>query len=179
MSTTFVIYTLKSTERKAVRDEIITLFLDEIPGKGVGDLCSNYVYTVDSYGDYDIYLKRPAILNKGFDFTVHISGMLFKKNRTYSKPSHNDIVDVLMSVRDDIGMDYDIIKNEIWNLYRYNTCNLDLVSDFYFLDYTGEERPIAIILLAIKWLFIEQDMTYWNWSGRAKLYSHLKDMDLV
>jgi len=41
------------------------------------------------------------------------------------------------------------------------------------------ERPIAIILLAIKWLFIEQDITYWNWSGRNMLMNSLKDKELV
>ena len=38
---------------------------------------------------------------------------------------------------------------------------------------------ILIILLAIKWLFIEQDITYWNWSGRNMLYNHLIEMGLV
>lgn len=179
MSTTFVIYTLKSTERKAVRDEIITLFLNEVPGEGTGELSSKYEYTVESYEEYKVFLKRPATLNKGFDFTVHIDGLEFKKCRRYTNPSHNDIFNVLMSVKDNIGTEYDIIKNEIKCIYENNTCSVENVLGISFVDYLGEERPVAIILLAIKWLFIEQDMTYWNWSGRAKLYSHLKDMDLV
>ena len=172
-------YSLQSTERKAVRDEIISLFLNEKPGEGTGELSSKYEYTVETYSEYSVYLKRPATLNKGFDFTVHICGIEFKKQRRYTNPSHNDICNVLKSVKDNIGIEYDIIRSEIKNIYENNTCNLDLVSDFFFVDYLGEERPVAIILLAIKWLFIEQDMTYWNWSGRSKLYAHLKDMDLV
>lgn len=50
---------------------------------------------------------------------------------------------------------------------------------FDFTDGDGILRPIAIILLAIKWLFIEQDITYWNWSGRNMLYNQLIEMGLV
>lgn len=33
--------------------------------------------------------------------------------------------------------------------------------------------------LAIKWLWIEQDVTYWNFSGRAMLYQSLKEQGLI
>jgi len=31
--------------------------------------------------------------------------------------------------------------------------------------------PIDLILGVVKWLFIEQDVRYWNYSGRAMLFS--------
>jgi len=30
------------------------------------------------------------------------------------------------------------------------------------------------ILLTVKWLFMEQDCAYWNYSGRAMFYSALR-----
>lgn len=48
-----------------------------------------------------------------------------------------------------------------------------------FLDYSNQQHPIEIILLALKWLFIEQDFTYWNNSGRFMLYDTLKNYGLV
>lgn len=39
-------------------------------------------------------------------------------------------------------------------------------------------QPIETILKVVKWLFIEQDVTYWNWSGRSMLYSGLREDDL-
>lgn len=48
-----------------------------------------------------------------------------------------------------------------------------------FLDYEGKEHPIEIIILAVKWLFMEQDCAYWNYSGREMFYTALKDNGLV
>ena len=33
--------------------------------------------------------------------------------------------------------------------------------------------PLDLLLYTIKWLFIEQDMTYWNQSGREMNYKAL------
>lgn len=52
--------------------------------------------------------------------------------------------------------------NNIYNCIEYNFSE---ISHMNFIDGDGTERTIAIILLEIKWLFIEQDITYWNWSG--------------
>ena len=48
-----------------------------------------------------------------------------------------------------------------------------------FHDYEDVEHPVEIIILAIKWLFMEQDCAYWNYSGRAMFYSALKEKGLV
>ena len=48
-----------------------------------------------------------------------------------------------------------------------------------FSDYENNMHPIAIILLAIKWLFIAEDISYWNWSGRNKFMDCLKSEDLA
>ena len=48
-----------------------------------------------------------------------------------------------------------------------------------FCDYAGIEHPIEIILLAVKWLFMEQDCAYWNYSGRAMFYSVLQENELI
>ena len=46
-----------------------------------------------------------------------------------------------------------------------------------FTILTGIE--IEGILKLVKWLFLEQDVTYWNYSGRAMLYQSLKGNGLV
>ena len=53
--------------------------------------------------------------------------------------------------------------------------NEEEYSNIYF------EMGIEIegILKIVKWLFLEQDVTYWNYSGRAMLYQSLKDNGLV
>ena len=74
-----VYYTLPAGDRVIKRKALISKMLDEECGTGTGDNCSQYTYFVESYKEYGIYLKRPTQLNKGFDFTVNVSGMWFKK----------------------------------------------------------------------------------------------------
>ena len=42
-----------------------------------------------------------------------------------------------------------------------------------------KKHPIQIIILAIKWLFMELDCAYWNYSGRKKLFESLVESGLV
>ena len=118
-------------------------------------------------------------LNKGFDFTVNIQGMSFKKQRTYSNPSHQDIIDVLKSVKNINPTQYQNVSLEFRYIYNCVSPKFQNVSGITFLAHTTTPRPIEIILLAIKWLFIEQYMTYWNWSGRNMLFLSLQNLGLV
>lgn len=171
--------TLISTNRSDIRKEVTNWFLQEIPGAGKNDNCSRNIYTVENYGSLSITLNRPAGLNKGFDFVVNIQGMFFKGKRRHSSPSHNDIVSCLKQVQQNNATHYNNnikpIINSIFNCQNI-TFGTSIAS---FTDCYGNQQPIEIILLAIKWLFIEQDITYWNWSGRQMLYDVLKNNCLV
>ena len=173
-------YSLKSRDRKSVRQEIINVFLDEEPGNGRGEDSSRYHYIVEEFDDYNIELHRPAGLNKGFDFTVHIIGMYFKKSMRYTTPSHRDIILALQDAKNHYTKsEYQLIIEQIQNIFYDNDFDVYPIKNMEFRDYEGELRPIAIILFAIKWLFIEQDITYWNWSGRNMLMNALDEEGLV
>ena len=179
MPITSVQYTLQANNRVDIRNELVSLFLKEQPGTGKGDDCSAYRYMVETFNHYSVVLNRPVGLNKGFDFTVNIDGMKFKKKRTYSYPSHQNIVDILQAVKNANPIQYQSVALEIRNIYNCSSPNLQNVAGITFLDYTNTPRPIEIILLAIRWLFVEQDITYWNWSGRNMLFSSLQNLGLV
>ena len=183
MEAKIIRYELKAIDRVEIRKELLMVFSDETPGLGVGDLCSKYKYVVEEYSDnrlYRITLNRPAPLNKGLDFIVRVDGLFFKKNRRYNNPGHFDIINALMQVKDNFTSNkYNLVKNEMKKIYNCQEFNLNNISDLYFKDFEGNQHPIAIILLAARWLFIEQDMTYWNWSGRNMLMKHLVEQDLV
>jgi hypothetical protein len=104
--------------------------------------------------------------------------MHFKKNRKYSNPSHNDIFEALNCCRNRCPDEYDTVRNAIIAIYECVDVDLSHINA-YFLDYEGTKRPIQIILLAIKWLFMEQDCAYWNYSGRGMLFKGLTDDGLV
>lgn len=172
-------YSFKSNNRTAIREEVAHLFVSEEPGTGQGENCSRYHYTVEHYNEYSIVIKRPTSLNKGFDFTVNIHGMYFKSNRRYSNPSHNDIFQTLEYVKSNYAKKYYSVALQINNIFQVKDYSFEGLEDIVFPDGDGKFRSVAIILLAIKWLFIEQDITYWNWSGRNMLYNRLKEMRLI
>ena len=178
MATYVYDYILPAGDRIQKRLALISCFLNENAGTGRGDYASRYQYNVETYGNYKIYLKRPTQLNKGFDFTVNVQGMYFKKNKRYSNPSHQDIFNALAYCMDTYPKTYDDVRNAIINIYNCIDIDLSYINA-YFCDYEGTEHPIQIILLAIKWLFMEQDCAYWNYSGRKMLFDRLSERGLI
>lgn len=171
-------YILPYGNREFIRRELIQLFLNEEPGTGNGYYASRYRYNVEYFGNYCIYLRRPTRLNKGFDFTINVEGLYFKKQRRYSSLSHEDVFNALLECKNNFPQIYPFIVNTINNIYYCVQQNI-IESGASFHDYEGNKHPIEIILLALKWLFIEQDCTYWNFSGRAKLFNELIERELI
>lgn len=173
-----VVFNLTSKNRFEIRKELILKFIEENPGTGKGKKASRYRYNVETYKEYGIYLKRPTSLNKGFDFTVNIDGLSFKKKRRYSTPSHADIINALINCKENYLNEFSKVMNAINEIYNCTSPNLNNINA-YFYDFENQKHPIQIILLSIKWLLIEQDCAYWNYSGRAMFYNKLKEHDLV
>lgn len=176
-----VAFALNVTNRTQMRTDLISKFMTELPGTGNKNTATRYQYNVETLGNnYGIFLKRPTQLNKGFDFTVNVFGFYFKKNRCYSNPSHQDIIDALTDCQRHFSAIYqNQIKQKIQDIYDCKPVNLTNLSGATFADYQHAQHPIEVILLAIKWLFMEQDCAYWNYSGRAMFYNALHTNNLV
>jgi hypothetical protein len=177
-------FVLKSTSRVGIRNELVQLFLNENCGTGTKELTSKYNYTVECTTinnlTYSIILKRPAYLNKGFDFIVSFPDYNFNEglkkkngsnaNRT-NAPSHTHISNDLRNKKAENPVEYLKLKALIDRIYN---CENIEDSEFASLNATfATGLPPEIVLKLIKWLFIEQDVTYWNFSGRAMLYGHI------
>jgi hypothetical protein len=119
-----------------------------------------------------ILLKRPANLNKGFDFEVHVENYKFGTLRRTSRPSHKTILDDLKAKKAENPNLYKRVEELIDRVFACQDIDNTEVTQIVFN--TG--YPFDVILAAIKWLFIEQDVTYWNWSGRNMLYSAIKNI---
>lgn len=174
---------LSYSNRVEQREELIKLFTNEHAGTGRGELSTKYTYTIDSFQNYDILLKRPGSINKGFDFAVQISGIYFKdKIKKHAEPNHDNIVYALQDCKNrnpEIYEDYIIpIIIEIYNGRNIVFDDESSLGTFYN-SCDNKYYPIELILLTLKWLFAEQDFTYWNYSGRQMLYSKLQGNDLV
>jgi len=105
--------------------------------------------------------------------------LYFKKNRRYTNPGHSDIVSSLLNCKSAFPDEYHKIRNAIIDIYNCNDTNKFDHINASFDDFEGTAHPIQIILLAIKWLFMEQDCAYWNYSGRTMFYNRLKSEGLV
>ena len=164
---------IRSQERVALRNELISEFLGELPGTGKGDLTSQYEYIVEKLNcGNEVYISRPATLNKGFDFTVHVRGIQFRAGRLADMPRHSDIVeDIEQKLKENPSLKNDL-RDSIDLLYRCKNVPDNLINALSFKS----GHHIEVILYSIKWLFIEQDITYWNWSGRNMFYSKLMEL---
>ena len=157
-----------SGTRNEVRERVITEFLQETPGTGSGDKQSKYLYYVETLSNGNrIYLERPANLHNGFDFVINVENMIFLTEKGLEKhyPAHDHIIADLEDKRDESQEKYAILYTLIEDVYNCKEIgdNINLKFD------TGYD--VDMILKVIKWFFIEQDIRYWNYSGRAMLMS--------
>lgn len=170
--------------RNTLRSLVINEFLKEQPGTGTKELTSVWRYDVEELSDgRKIFLTRPAFLNKGFDFVVNVEGITFPNGKT--NPRHidiyNDIKAKLFTLDPLIKNNVERFKQQMLEMIEkvYYGVEIELIIENYELDEEFCNLPgldYEVILKVIKWLFIEQDICYWNWSGRAMLMGGLKDL---
>jgi hypothetical protein len=162
--------------RNEVRKRVIDMFFQESPGTGKGDEASKYIYYVEKLnGGNRVYLQRPANLHNGFDFLVCVEDMNYanpgERKRNY--PKHTDI-----------GKDLEIKKEKDPDMYRklyalllkVFECHDVLESEMQEIHFQNG-LSVEHILKTIKWLFIEQDIRYWNYSGRNMTWDIVPQID--
>ncbi len=152
--------------RELLMKKMVERFISEKPGywkDGVKHV-TRYNYFVEKIADgRRIYLKRPTHLNKGIDFQVWVEKMMGEKD---ARPRHSDFYH-------DIEKKYNENKENVTKLLNdiekvWNCQNPDEV--IKEIDYKFKEGySIELLLKMLKWLFIEQDITYWNYDGRGML----------
>lgn len=158
-----------SNDRTLFRQEVVQGFLQEQAGQGRGDLTSKYRYIVAEYDEHEIYLQRPAQFNNGFDFTLNVSGINFNPDgRRTTRPTHNNILDDLNLKKSENIILYQHLKDEIEAIFE---CRASQTNWNDLIFQSGLATPI--LLHCIKWLFVEQDITYWNYSGRYMLWNSI------
>lgn len=151
--------------RNDVRMRVVNFMAEEIPGAGKGDDASKYIYYVETLSDGNrVYLQRPANLHNGFDFLICVENTNYAEEgqRKRNFPKHEDL-----------GKDLTRKKSESLEMYKKLYVLLEKVYNCH--DVADDEMsgivfngglPVDHILKTIKWLFIEQDIRYWNYSGR-------------
>ena len=165
--------------RREFRKALIGAFVEEDPGTGTGEFCTRYIYEVDtSPSGHTIELHRPAFLNKGIDFTVRCLSVIFNEKNPHWRhvPTHDDLARALSSIRDLHPGEYARVSKCVRDVYDCVTPDLQVIAHLKAAPATtlAGGCPADVGVLVAKWLFAEQDLTYWNNSGRAMLFSKLQ-----
>ncbi len=163
---------LASGDRTAQRRMLALKWLDE-------GQYTDYRYNVESCNNGSrIYLLRPTFLNKGFDFQVNLEGFksrLPKKRKSNSeKPSHGDVI---ADLKEKVAR-YPALTDDLFSAISavYDCEEIkDILKRHPRLQKVAVGLPLDATLRIIKWLFIEQDLTYWAWSGRNRLMSAMEN----
>lgn len=154
--------------RNDVRRRIVETFLQESPGTGTGDLASKYEYCVATLADNrQVVLTRPANLKNGFDFLIRVPGFNFNPSgRQRDYPKHEELITDLETKKDLEPEKYLVLRSYIEQVFQCSSEveSFDLNRVNFSLGFSSE-----LILHITKWFFIEQDIRYWNYSGRNML----------
>lgn len=160
-------FTLVDNSREKLRNAVVNAFLSEKGGywkNGVKHV-TRYKYFVETLKDGKrIYLLRPTYLNKGIDFQVWVERFDGKNDE---RPSHKGIFKDLEIKKEENSKDFSkLIEaiNKVWNCEEPDSVLADLKGVEF-----KKGLPVEMLLKILKWLFIEQDITYWNYDGRGML----------
>lgn len=156
--------------RQDVRMRVVNQLSLETPGTGNGSNASKYIYYVETLNSGDrIYLLRPANLHNGFDFLVCVENTNYeaegKRRRNY--PKHSDIAADLQQKKQENPQMYQRLYDVLLKTYNCNDIDNEELDNIKFE--TG--LPVDHVVKVMKWFFIEQDIRYWNYSGRAMTWS--------
>ena len=166
-----------AADKASYRRCIIEEFLKEQPGTTTS--VTEYYYFVETLSSGKrIYLKRPTALNKGVDFEVRVEDTYFRYGvhgnviATGNRPSHDDIAKDLSLKKKENPAEFLRLKPLLDRIY-----NCQQVDDVEYTSFTFTSgHSVEAIFKSLKWLFIEQDVTYWNRSGRTMLYEGLSQI---
>ncbi|MBS3145188.1 DNA adenine methylase [Candidatus Woesearchaeota archaeon] len=159
-------FDLKSNSREKLRKETVDKFLSEKGGywKDGKKYVTRYKYYVENLKDgRRIFLLRPTFLNKGIDFQVWVEKMDGVEDK---RPSHKDVFREIEIKKKENPKDFAILMkaiDEVWNCSEPD----DVLKTRKMIFKEGFQ--VEMLLKILKWLFIEQDITYWNYDGRGML----------
>jgi len=163
-------FRLRERSRVVQRRRVALRWLREKP-------YSRYRYKVEKADDgTEIYLARPTQLNKGFDFEVRVKGFrsrLRTRKRKTERPSHPDVFhDLRLKLREKPRLRKRLFK-AICSIYDGSEPKA-VLKRHRSLKGFSRGLPIDLVLKVIKWLFIEQDLTYWLGTGRDMLMNAIE-----
>lgn len=158
--------------RNNLRKIAIKEFTKEKAGRGRGELSTKYKYIVETLNSGGrVYITRPAFNKLGFDFLIHVENYKFSNGK--DNPKHEDLInDIKLKINKNSVLSKKILGDleKIYNCHEPDDKTID-----YSIYNNLPGFPMDLIFKTSKWFFIEQDIRYWNYSGRNMLMESYKE----
>lgn len=160
-----------SMARHEIVKEVINIFIDtETQQRGSG---VKFRYPVENLSiDKQLFIFRPAGLNKwNFDFKVEVLEEFGLK-----KGKHDDIFSDFRNKKQENPQKFDVLLEALSALYNCSENDVDsLLKNYPNLQTSFQTgAKVDVLLKVVKWMFVMEDIVYWNYKGRAKLYDAIK-----
>lgn len=158
-----------SVPRHEIVREVINTFIEtEYLEKGSGTL---FRYPVETLPGGRLFIMRPGH-KKNFDFKVDME----KRFLIGERGTHDEIIKDVMDKKKENKDKFDDLFKLITKMYKCSENDIDKLlankGDLIKSFKTGAN--IEILLKVLKWLFIMEDIIYWDNEGRSFLFNYLK-----
>ncbi len=168
-----------SMTRHEIVEKVVNIFINtehEQRGRGV-----RFWYPVEQLTgrgqllskDTTLYIFRPAGLRKwNFDFKVNVTPEL-----GLGKGTHDEIASDLKNKKGESPKKFKKLIEVMHELYAGSN-DIDILLAKYPNLQTSFQTgaQVSDLFKVLKWMFIMEDIVYWNYDGRAKLYNYLKEV---
>lgn len=153
--------------------KIINIFIDtenQHRGKGV-----KFRYPVENLSTgKQLFIYRPGGLNKwNFDFKVEVI-----EDFGLGKGTHNEIKLDFQNKKQENPQKFTILLQVLTPIYDCSENDVDELLEKYPDLQTSFQTgaKVDILLKVVKWMFVMEDIVYWNYKGRTMLYDELREV---
>lgn len=162
-----------SISRHEIVRNVINTFIDaekESRGKGI-----KFRYPVENLSiNKQLFIFRPGGLNKwNFDFKVEVL-----EEFGLGKGTHNEIKLDFQNKKQENPQKFSVLLQALTAIHNCSENDVDQLLKKYPDLQTSFQRgaKIDVLLKVIKWMFIMEDIVYWNYKGRSMLYDALREV---
>lgn len=160
-----------SLSRHEIVREVVNTFIDsesQHRGKGI-----KFRYFVENLSNNKkLFIFRPGGLNKwNFDFKVEVL-----EEFGLGRGTHKEIVADFKNKKQENPKKFIILLDAVENLYNCSENNVDrLMKKYHNLQASFKRGArVDVLLKILKWMFIMEDIVYWNYQGRSMLFNAIK-----
>jgi hypothetical protein len=150
-----------------VKKVVNTFIKTEYRKKGKGVI---FKYPVENLPDGHLFIARPGH-KKNFDFKVEVPVEL-----GLGEGSHIEIARDLRKKEQENKQKFEELLNAITEMYNCSENDVNRILTMYpHLNKSFKTgAKVEVILKVMKWLFIMEDIVYWDNEGRAFLFNFLR-----